>query len=430
MTSFKQHIEQFEQQERQISEQRQALSAAIQSAIADRVCADIGEQFRAHVIALPMQEQQSLHWRWLAGRSEELAETADAFGAAMVECGYLIRREMYRSGRNLEEDIELSQEDIEQCICPHREELVSRACFDYNRYQIWESTDKWLEMFKNIHEDDFDDESQSLLVGENLQKVIDYHANALETVSNYAYFELAYTRHTGWMVWVTSHQRTEHPSRQVLISGQGGSPEEACADALAGAAIEYNADQIVESLITSKDIEIERLKAQLEQIRAVNVDNTPADDPEPIAPNNTQELSQISQSDDIAVLKLNSGLHRSLKAKGINTVHDLIEQSETDLFITGGNLYRLKQCLKTHGFTLKEPQSTKDPAVQEDPKPCPKCGSDSVSVEYEDEGSVCEFVTCDDCGYQIKRRYAGNGVTYWNSLSRKKMPVTSQEQTA
>ena len=54
----------------------------------------------------------------------------------------------------------------------------------------------------------------------------------------------------------------------------------------------------------------------------------------------------------------------------------------------------------------------------EDPKPCPKCGNDSVSVEYEDEGSVCEFVTCDDCGYQIKRRYAGNGVAYWNKLKR------------
>lgn len=90
------------------------------------------------------------------------------------------------------------------------------------------------------------------------------------------------------------------------------------------------------------------------------------EDPKPLTQNNIQEVSQISQSDDIAVLKLNSGLHRSLKAKGINTVYDLIEQSETDLFITGGNLYRLKQCLKTHGLTLKASQLAEALAVQEE----------------------------------------------------------------
>lgn len=55
----------------------------------------------------------------------------------------------------------------------------------------------------------------------------------------------------------------------------------------------------------------------------------------------------------------------------------------------------------------------------ENPKPCPKCGSDEVGIDYEDDGSLCEFVRCDDCEYGIKRRYAGNGVAYWNKLKRK-----------
>lgn len=58
-------------------------------------------------------------------------------------------------------------------------------------------------------------------------------------------------------------------------------------------------------------------------------------------------------------------------------------------------------------------------------KPCPKCGGeDSIDVDHGDfdDNNVCEFVRCNDCEYQVKRRYAGNGVAYWNGLNRSKMP--------
>lgn len=51
----------------------------------------------------------------------------------------------------------------------------------------------------------------------------------------YAYFELAYTRHTGWMAWLCSNNRDDDPNRKVLAKGQGDSPEAACEAALAGA---------------------------------------------------------------------------------------------------------------------------------------------------------------------------------------------------
>ncbi|MEC7119034.1 MAG: hypothetical protein VXW65_03900 [Pseudomonadota bacterium] len=150
MASFKQQVERFEQEEKNLSSKRQALSEAIQSAIADRVCADIGG-FRAHVIALPMAKEQSLHWRWLAGRSEELAVSTDAFAGAMVKHGYLIKKEMYFSG-DYGQDIELDQEEIDQCVCPIRGEQVSKEYFDENRYPLWETTSRWAEMIDAVYE--------------------------------------------------------------------------------------------------------------------------------------------------------------------------------------------------------------------------------------------------------------------------------------
>lgn len=65
-----------------------------------------------------------------------------------------------------------------------------------------------------------------------IQELIARHATLLET-NPYAYFELAYTRRTEWMAWLCSKPREDDPDRVVLASGQGSTPEEACADALA-----------------------------------------------------------------------------------------------------------------------------------------------------------------------------------------------------
>ncbi|UWX68864.1 hypothetical protein [Burkholderia gladioli] len=60
------------------------------------------------------------------------------------------------------------------------------------------------------------------------------HAEELER-NDYAYFELAYTRQTGWMAWITDKPLQGpvlNPDRKVLARGQGGTPAEACRDAL------------------------------------------------------------------------------------------------------------------------------------------------------------------------------------------------------
>lgn len=48
----------------------------------------------------------------------------------------------------------------------------------------------------------------------------------------YAYFELAYTRKTGWMAWICDKPQSTDSDRKVLASGQGDTPEEACDAAL------------------------------------------------------------------------------------------------------------------------------------------------------------------------------------------------------
>lgn len=48
----------------------------------------------------------------------------------------------------------------------------------------------------------------------------------------YAYFELAYTRRTGWMAWICDKPQADDADRRVLASGQGDTAEEACDAAL------------------------------------------------------------------------------------------------------------------------------------------------------------------------------------------------------
>ena len=73
-----------------------------------------------------------------------------------------------------------------------------------------------------------------------IRALIAQHGKELEH-NHYAYFELAYTRRTGWMVWITDKPAFResvlvNPDRKVLASGQGDTPEAACAAALAAQA--------------------------------------------------------------------------------------------------------------------------------------------------------------------------------------------------
>ena len=67
-----------------------------------------------------------------------------------------------------------------------------------------------------------------------VRALIATHAEMLED-NAYAYFELAYTRQTGWMAWITDKPLygapVVNPDRKVLANGQGDTPDEACAAA-------------------------------------------------------------------------------------------------------------------------------------------------------------------------------------------------------
>lgn len=65
----------------------------------------------------------------------------------------------------------------------------------------------------------------------HIEQLIALHASLL--VENpYAYFELAYTRQSEWMAWITSKPREDDPNRKVIACGQGSTPDEAAKDAL------------------------------------------------------------------------------------------------------------------------------------------------------------------------------------------------------
>lgn len=79
-----------------------------------------------------------------------------------------------------------------------------------------------------------------------IRALIAQHGKELER-NHYAYFELAYTRRTGWMVWITDKPAFResvlvNPDRKVLARGQGDTPEAACADALAAQAKQGGAE--------------------------------------------------------------------------------------------------------------------------------------------------------------------------------------------
>jgi hypothetical protein len=65
-----------------------------------------------------------------------------------------------------------------------------------------------------------------------IRELIALHANELEG-NDYAYFELARHRRTDWMAWICTNVIDSDPNRKVLAKGQGDTPDEACAAAVA-----------------------------------------------------------------------------------------------------------------------------------------------------------------------------------------------------
>jgi hypothetical protein len=77
---------------------------------------------------------------------------------------------------------------------------------------------------------------------DSFTRLIAFHAEQLDS-NPYCYFELAYTRMTGWMAWITDRPAKGEPgtaeyakSRKVIARGLGETPIEACSDALAAIA--------------------------------------------------------------------------------------------------------------------------------------------------------------------------------------------------
>jgi hypothetical protein len=86
-------------------------------------------------------------------------------------------------------------------------------------------------------------------VASPVDSLVSFHAEQLEG-NPYCYFELAYTRQTGWMAWITDRPAQGEPgtaayakSRKVIVRGQGETAQEACADALSLIAAASNGDQ-------------------------------------------------------------------------------------------------------------------------------------------------------------------------------------------
>ncbi|HEX7907312.1 MAG TPA: hypothetical protein VF534_04370 [Paraburkholderia sp.] len=73
-------------------------------------------------------------------------------------------------------------------------------------------------------------------------RLVALHSQQLDS-NPHCYFELAYTRTTGWMAWITDRPAQGEPgtaeyakSRKVIVRGQADTAIEACADALAALA--------------------------------------------------------------------------------------------------------------------------------------------------------------------------------------------------
>lgn len=68
-------------------------------------------------------------------------------------------------------------------------------------------------------------------MSDHLQQLLRLHADLLRG-NSHCYFELAYTRQTGWMAWICSKPREDDPQRAVLAQGQGSTVDEAAEAAI------------------------------------------------------------------------------------------------------------------------------------------------------------------------------------------------------
>jgi hypothetical protein len=108
-----------------------------------------------------------------------------------------------------------------------KEARYDEAYLDINDSRCMALQEQFLEEFSVADECSVDDPLRALIAK---------HAELLADgpYAHYCYFELAYTRHTGWMAWLCSNHREEDPDRVVLATGQGLTPDEACRSALLG----------------------------------------------------------------------------------------------------------------------------------------------------------------------------------------------------
>lgn len=65
-----------------------------------------------------------------------------------------------------------------------------------------------------------------------IRELIAAHAELLED-NDCCYFELARTRYTGWMAWLCANSIDHEDNRKIIAKGQGSTPDEACAAAIA-----------------------------------------------------------------------------------------------------------------------------------------------------------------------------------------------------
>lgn len=66
---------------------------------------------------------------------------------------------------------------------------------------------------------------------DSIHALIAAHERLLKS-NSYCYFELAYTRTTDWMAWITTKPLADDPDRKVLACGQDITPGGACLRAL------------------------------------------------------------------------------------------------------------------------------------------------------------------------------------------------------
>lgn len=83
-----------------------------------------------------------------------------------------------------------------------------------------------------------------------VSRLLEFHGEQLSS-NPYCYFELAYTRQTDWMAWITDRPAQGEPgtaayarSRKVTVRGQGSTAQDACADALAALAAASGGEKV------------------------------------------------------------------------------------------------------------------------------------------------------------------------------------------